>query len=66
MFGEHDFLVLELSLYDVCFCVDFGSDGCSGTATLGTDAVSETTLGYGAGWGARTGNCRVNSNVDVG
>ena len=36
------------------------------TATLGTDAVSETTLGSGAGWGARTGNFGVSSDRDVG
>ena len=27
---------------------NFGGDGCAGTDTLGTDAVSETTLGDGA------------------
>ena len=44
----------------------FGGDGCSRTDTLGTDAVSEATLGYGAWWGATTVDFGVNydSNVD--
>ena len=58
--------MLERSLYDVCFCADFGGDGYAGTSTLGTDAVSETTLGTGVGWGERTGDCGVNTNGNVG
>ena len=65
MLEERDCLVLDSSLYDVCLCVNFGSDGCSRTATLGTDAVYETTLGAGTGWGARTCDCRVNSDGSV-
>ena len=56
----------EHSLYDVCLCANFGGDGCDGTDTLGTDAVSETTLRSGAGWGTTTVDCGVNSNVNVG
>ena len=63
---ERDCLVLERSLYDVCLCADFGGDGCYRTTTLGTDAVSETPLGTGTGWGARNGDCGVNSDGDVG
>ena len=59
LLGRSDCLVLERSFYDVCICADetglmisesanFGGDGCAGTDTLGTDAVSETTLGDGA------------------
>ena len=44
----------------------FRCEGCDGTYTLGTEAVSETTLGYGAGWGEKTVDCRVNSDVNVG
>ena len=65
MLGESDCLVQDISLYDVCLCVDFGGDGCAGTATLGTYAVYDTTLGYGTGWGARTGDCGVNSDDSV-
>ena len=39
--------------------------GCAGTDTLTTDAVSDTTLGNGAGWGARTCDFGVSSNVNV-
>ena len=35
MLGRHDCLVLELSLYTVCFFDNFGGDGCSGTDTQG-------------------------------
>ena len=34
----------------------FGGDGCARTDTLGTDAVSESTLGSGAGGGG-CNNC---------
>ena len=43
-----------------------GGDGCDGTDTLRTDAVSETTLRYGSGWGKTTVDCGVNSNGNVG
>ena len=56
----------ERSLDDVCLCADFGGDGCAGTATLGTDAVSETNIGTGAGWGTRTGDCGVNTDGNLG
>ena len=58
--------VLELSIYDVCLWDYFGCDGCAGTYTIVTDAVSKTTLGVGAGWGAITGDFGVSSNGDVG
>ena len=64
--GGTQCLVLEHSLYDVCFCANFGGDGCAGTATLGTDALSETTPRAVAGWGERTGDCGVNSDINVG
>ena len=48
--------MLECSIYDAFLCDDFGGDGCAGASTLGTDAVSENTLGDVAGWGARTGD----------
>ena len=32
----------------------FGGDGGAWTDNLGTDAVSDTTLGSGVGWGAKT------------
>ena len=38
----------------------FGGYGCDGTDTLVTDAVSETTLGSGAGWGETNVDCGVN------
>ena len=44
----------------------FGRYDCSGTDTLGTDAVSETTLRAGAGWGATTVDCGLNSDENVG
>ena len=53
--GGRDYLVIERSLYDVCFCANFGDDDFAGTETLRTDAVSETTLRASAVWGARTG-----------
>ena len=56
--------MLERSLYDFCLCADFGGDGCAGTATLVTDAVYETTLGAGAGWGEITGDFGVTSDGD--
>ena len=43
-----------------------GGDGCAGTDTLGTDAVSETTLGAGSGWGATYVDCGVNYDGNVG
>ena len=46
--------------------VVFGGDGCAGTDTLGTDAVSETTLGSGVGWGATNVYFGVNSDSSVG
>ena len=58
--------MLDSSLYGVYLCADFGGDGCAGTATLGTDAVSETTLRVGSVWGARTGDFVVSSDADVG
>ena len=58
--------MLEISLYDVCLCADFGGDGCAGTSTLGNDEVSETTLGTGAWWVAITDERVVNYDVDVG
>ena len=61
-----DYLVIERSLNDFCLCDDFGVDGCAGTATLGTDAVSDTTLVTGARWGTRTGDCGFNFDIDVG
>ena len=42
-----------------------GGDGCVGTGTLGTDAVPDTTLRYGAGWCTTTVDCGVNSNGNV-
>ena len=60
------FLVLERSLYDVCFCDDFGGDSCSETATIGNDAVSEITLGAGVDWGAITVDCGVDSDGNIG
>ena len=66
LLGKHNVLVLEHSLYDVFLCVYFGGDGCAGISTLGNDAVSDTTLGAGARWGARTGGCGVNYDGNVG
>ena len=66
LLGEPDSLVLERSLYDVCFCDDFRGDDCAGTATLGTDAVSETILGSIAGWGETTVDCGANLDGYVG
>ena len=47
--GGRDYLVIERSLYDVCYCANFGDDDFAGTETLRTDAVSGTNLGAGAG-----------------
>ena len=58
--------MLERIFYDSCLCDDFGGDGCARTDTLGNDAVSETNLGSGAGWGATTVYCGVNSDGAVG
>ena len=58
--------MIKRSLYDACLCDDFGGDGCDGTATFGTNAASETTLGYGEGWCATTVDCRVNSDDYLG
>ena len=66
LLGEPDSLVLERSLYDVCFCDGFRGDDCAGTATLRTAAVSQTTLGAGAGWCATTVDFRVNPDGNVG
>ena len=44
----------------------FGGDGCDKNDTLGTDTASETTLGAGAGWGATTIYCGVNSDGNMG
>ena len=57
--------MLERSLYNSCLCANFGGDGCAGTTTLGTDAVYETTLVAGTGWGKTTVDCVVNSNDNV-
>ena len=64
--GRCDFLVLEHSLYDVFFRANFGGDGCAGTDTLGTDAVSRTTLIAGTIWGETTVYYGVNSDGNVG
>ena len=64
-------------MYDVCLFEDdnglvmqvneiFGGDGCSGTDTLGTDAVSDTPIVYGAGRGTTTVNYGVNYDENVG
>ena len=64
-------------MYDVFLCADepslvvskrdsFGADGCAGTDTLGTYAISDTALGYGAGWGATIVHFGVNSYGNVG
>ena len=58
--------MLENSFIDACLCVDFGVDGCDKTVTFGNDAVSETTLGAGAGWGSTTVDCGVNYYGGVG
>ena len=44
----------------------FGGYGCSRTETIGTGVVSEATIGYGAGWGATTVDCGVNSDGNIG
>ena len=59
-------LVIERSLYDAFFCANFLGDGYAGTDTLRTDAVSETTFGYGTGWGATTVYCGFNSDGNSG
>ena len=66
MLGERNVLMIKCSLYDVCLCADFGDDGCAGTSTLKTDAVFDTTLRDGEGWGARTVYYGVNSDANVG
>ena len=66
MLGERDVLMIKCSLYDVCLCAYFGGGGCAGISTLRTDAVSDTTLGNGAGWVAITGDCGVNSDGNIG
>ena len=45
---------------------NFRGDGCAGTDTLGSVAVSETTLGTNTGWGATYVYCGVNSDVNIG
>ena len=42
-----------------------GGDGYDGTYTLRTDAVSDTTLGSGAGWVATTVDCGIKYNFNV-
>ena len=66
MLGIHDFLLLHHCFYDAIFCADFGGGGCAGNDTLGTDTVSETTLGASAGWGTTTINCGFNYVGNVG
>ena len=44
----------------------FGGNGCYGTDTPGTDAVSETTLGYGVEGGAKTVDSGVNYDGNIG
>ena len=66
MLGARDCLVLERSLYNACLCNDFGGDGRDGTFTLGTDEVSDTTLGSSTGWGATTVDYGVNYDGNVG
>ena len=75
--GRNNRLVFEYSLYDVCLYADktgfmmskseiFGGNGCYGTDTPGTDAVSETTLGYGVEGGATTVDSGVNYDGNIG
>ena len=70
MMGRHDVLVLERTLYDICLCKDetgfmisesesFGSDGCDGNITLGTDAAD-------TGWGTTNVDCGVNYGGNTG
>ena len=59
-------LLLEHSLDDALSCDSFGGDGCAGNDTLGNDAVYDTTLVAGAGWGVTAVDCGVNSNGNVG
>ena len=58
--------MLDFSLYYVYLFEYFRVHGCSGISNLGTNAVYDTTLGTGAGWGARTGDCGVNYDGDLG
>ena len=58
--------MLERSLYDTCLCADFVDDGCDGTATIETYAVSVTTLVSGTEWGETAVDCGVNSDGNVG
>ena len=69
--------MLKRILYDVRLCSYetslvvseseiLGGGVFDGTKTLGTDAVSETTLISGADWGTTTVDCGVNSNVNAG
>ena len=64
--GGRDCLLLERSLYAVCFFANFGGDGCAGTDTLGTDVVSGTTLGSVSGWFVTTVDCVFNYYGNVG
>ena len=68
LLGIRDCLVPEISFYFFCLCVDetglmmsesanFWGYGCTATDTLRIDSVSDTTLVYGAGWGATTVDC---------
>ena len=77
LLGRFDCLVLERILYDVFLCAyntgfmmsesaNFVGGFCDGTNTLGTDAVSYTTLVYGAGRVATTVDCGFNSDDNVG
>ena len=43
----------------------FGIDDCTGTDTLVTDAVYETTPGAVAGWGETTVDCGFNYDGNV-
>ena len=45
---------------------NFGDDGSAATNSLRTDALSETTLGAGTGWGATTVDFGVNFYSNVG
>ena len=45
---------------------NFGGDCCAGNENLGTDAVSKTIPGDGAGWGVTNVYCGVNFDENVG
>ena len=52
-----------LAMYEI---ENFGGDCCAGNENLGTDAVSETIPGDGAGWGVTNVYCGVNFDENVG